>query len=181
MLWAGLLASATFAASAQTPAAAPVPPAAEAQVGAPATTAQPQHKRMDRADLAKRFERMKEMRAKRQAELKDKLALTPAQEQAWAQYNAALQPPAGERAPQQRLKREDFAKMTTPQRLEHMQARQAERTARFAQRADATRDFYAALTPEQQKTFDEQTVRTGQRFHHRGHRHGDAKPAPAQS
>jgi hypothetical protein len=49
-----------------------------------------------------------------------------------------------------------------------MQARQAERSARFAQRIEATRSFYATLSPEQQKTFDAETVHAG---HHGDHRH----------
>ncbi len=67
-----------------------------------------------------------------------------------------------------------------------MQARQAERSARFAKRAEATKTFYAALTPEQQKTFDAETVHAGMHGHrgHRGHHgHGDAghTAAPAKS
>jgi len=65
-----------------------------------------------------------------------------------------------------------------------MQARHAERSARFAKRAEATKTFYAALTPEQQKTFDAETVHAGM---HRGH-HGHGGPdghnhsaAPAKS
>jgi len=73
------------------------------------------------------------------------------------------------------LDRAEFAKLTTPQRLDRMQARQAERNAMFTQRADATRSFYAALTPEQQKTFDaESMARFGRGEHGGQHRH----PAP---
>ena len=58
----------------------------------------------------------------------------------------------------------------------------AERSAAFAKRADATRSFYAALKPEQQKTFDAETLRFGpggERHHGpRGHGH---PPAPAKS
>lgn len=62
-----------------------------------------------------------------------------------------------------------------------MQQRQAERSAMFAKRADATRSFYAALTPEQQKTFDTESM---PRFGPRGpggpgqhHQHGNPPPA----
>ena len=84
------------------------------------------------------------------------------------------------------MDRAEFAKLTTPERLERMQTRQAERSARFAKRAEATKTFYAALTPEQQKTFDAETVHAGMHGHrgHRGH-HGHGyvghTAAPAKS
>lgn len=175
LLLAGLLASATFASSgafAQAPLTAPAPPAAEAQVGA--SKAPAQAKRMDRA---KRFERMQAHRAERLAALKQKLQLTPAQEGAWSNFATAQQPPA-RAAGQGRPDRAELAKMTTPQRLDLMQTRQAERSARFAKRIDATRSFYAALTPEQQKTFDAEGMRFGHRGHgHRHHGHGHGEPA----
>ena len=181
LLWAGLLASATFASSgafAQAPLTAPPPPAAAAQPGAQAP-AKSQLKRVDRA------ERMQAHRAQHLADLKEKLKLTPAQESAWSSFTTAQQPPARPDAAQREARRAEFAKLTTPQRLDRMQARQAERSAMFAKRADATRSFYAALTPDQQKTFDaESMARFGQRGHGGhggpgGHHHGG--PAPAKS
>ncbi|MBS0344199.1 MAG: Spy/CpxP family protein refolding chaperone, partial [Proteobacteria bacterium] len=145
ILWTGLLASVAFAASAQTPPPAPAAPAATAAAAAPGAS------RMERGDPAKRFEQMQQRRTKRLAELKDKLKLDASQESAWSTFAAAQQPPA---PPAQRPSREDIAKMTTPERLDMMQKHQAERSAAFAKRADATRSFYAALKPEQQKTFD---------------------------
>ena len=47
--------------------------------------------------------------------------------------------------------------MTTPQRLDAQQALHAERSADMAKRIEATKSFYAQLTPEQQKTFDAQS------------------------
>jgi len=163
LLWAGLLASATFASSgafAQAPLTAPPAPAASAQPGAQAP-ATPRHQQADRAD---RFERMQAHRAERLAALKEKLKLTPAQEGAWSTFTAAQQPPARPAGPPG-AERAEFAKMTTPQRLDRMQAMQAERSAMFAKRADATRSFYATLSPEQQKTFDAESM---QRFGPRG-------------
>lgn len=169
LLWAGLLASATFAASAQTP----VPPAAEAQPGAQ----QQRSVRVGEArrDPAQRLERMREHRAQRLTALKQKLQLNPAQESAWQSFSTASQPPA---RPHERLDRAEFEKLTTPQRLDRMQARQAERAERFASRAAATRSFYAALTPDQQKVFDTESLRFGPRGghgqHHRHHGHHGA-------
>jgi hypothetical protein len=176
LLWAGLLAGATFAASAQTP----VPPAAEAQPGAQQKQQQPSA-RAERRDPAQRWERMREQRAQRLAALNQKLQLTPAQEGAWQSFSTASQPPA---RPPQRFDRAEFAKLTTPQRLDRMQARQAERAERLAGRAAATRSLYAALTPEQQKVFDAESLHFGPRGghgHHRHHRHGtaDGGAAPA--
>lgn len=170
ILWTGLLASAAFAASAQQTTPAPSPPA-----NAPAAAAP----RMEHGDPAKRFEQMQQRRTKRLADLKDKLKLDASQESAWNSFTAAQQPPA---PPAQRPNRQDVAKLTTPERLDLMQKRQAERSAAFAKRADATRSFYAALKPEQQKTFDAETLRfgpggerhQGQRGHH-GHPQQPAK------
>jgi hypothetical protein len=179
LLWAGLLAGATFAASAQTA----VPPAAEAQPGAQAQQQQQRSLRAEqRRDPAQRWERMREHRAQRLAALKQKLQLTPAQEGAWQSFSTASQPPA--QAPQ-RVDRAEFAKLTTPQRLDRMQARQAQRAERLAARAAATRSFYAALTPEQQKVFDTESLHFGphgDHGHHRHHRHattGTGAAAPA--
>lgn len=44
--------------------------------------------------------------------------------------------------------------MTTPQRLERMARRQAERTADMDKQRAALAKFYAALNPDQQKAFD---------------------------
>ncbi|MBU1359544.1 MAG: Spy/CpxP family protein refolding chaperone [Gammaproteobacteria bacterium] len=174
LLLAALLAGSAFASTgafAQAPITAPTPAAAEAQVGATTPAPQAKHQRMD---PAKRFERMQEHRAQRMAALKEKLKLTPAQESAWTSFTATGKPEPRAQG-QHRMDRAELAKLTTPQRLERMQARQAERNARFTQRADATRAFYAALTPEQQKTFDAESMNSmGRRGHgHHGH-HGHA-------
>jgi len=168
---AGLLATAAFAASAQAPAPAVAPPAG------PAAAAPAAEQRMHKPHDGKHFERMQERRTKHLAELKTKLKLNASQEGAWTTFTAATQPPA---RPAQRADRAaaraEFEKLTTPQRLERMQARQAERSARFAQRAEATKTFYAVLTPEQQKTFDAESMRRGHHGHH-GHRGHLTPPA----
>ncbi|RYF76734.1 MAG: hypothetical protein EOO22_01155 [Comamonadaceae bacterium] len=168
-----LLAGAAFSVGAQTPAAPGTPAAA---VPAPPAA---EH-RMHRTHDGKAFERMQERRAQRQAELKASLKLQPQQESAWAAFSGAMQPPA---RPANRVDRAtaraEFQKLTTPERLARMQARQAERSERFARRADATRSFYAALTPEQQKTFDEATARRGTGGPRGAHPH-HAPHAPAQ-
>jgi len=139
-------------------AAAQTPPAPEAQ---PRVEAQ---QRMEQ-----RQQRMERHMARRAAQLKQKLALTPAQEPAWNAWTESIKP-AG--AMRQRPDREEFAKLTTPERIDRMRALRAERMARMDQRADATKTFYAVLTPEQKKVFDQETLRMHKRgMHHRRH-HG---------
>ncbi|VTU12773.1 hypothetical protein SRS16CHR_00012 [Variovorax sp. SRS16] len=179
LLLAGLLASATFCSAgafAQAP-SAPGVPAAETQSHAgPAA----QHRHMD---PAQRMERMQAHRAKRMADLKLVLQITPAQESAWQSFTAAQQPPARP-AGAARFDRAEFAKLTTPQRLDRIQARQAERSAMFAKRAEATRNFYAALSPVQQKIFDVEAMHfaghgRGGHMGHMGHA-GNEAPAHAK-
>ena len=110
--------------------------------------------------------RMQERMAERQARLKQKLGITAAQEGAWAGWTAAIQPPANWKRPD----RAEFERLTTPERIDRMRALRTERMARMDQRADATKTFYAALSPEQKKTFDNETARflqRGGRHHHR--------------
>jgi len=101
--------------------------------------------------------------AQRMAALKGQLKLTAAQEPAWTAFTAAMQP--GERTA--RLDHKDMDKLTTPERIDRMRALRAQHAAEADRRGEATKTFYAALTPEQQKTFDAQA--------HRGHRMGGMK------
>ncbi|GAA4342959.1 hypothetical protein GCM10023165_25010 [Variovorax defluvii] len=172
---AGLIASAAFACAAFAQAPQPASAAPVAQPQAQATEAAKKEPRMDRAQ---RIERMQAQRAQRLADLKQKLHLESRQESAWNQFAAAQRRPARP-AGQARAEREAFAKMSTPQRLERMQARHAERNTRFNELMTATRNLYATLSPEQQKTFDAQTLRFGPRGHGHGphmHRHGEGEP-----
>ncbi|WP_431099145.1 Spy/CpxP family protein refolding chaperone [Polaromonas aquatica] len=168
LVLAGLLATVGTGAMAQTPAAPPAgsPPVAGKPAG-------PHEGRMGHRDPAK----MQAMIAKHQGELKAKLKLTPAQEGAWTSYTASMQPPVhGARpTPEQRA---EFDKLTTPQRIDKMKElrtqRMAEMNAAMDKRGEATKTFYAALTPEQQKTFDAEHKKHG--FRHGGAR-GHGGPA----
>lgn len=123
-------------------------------------------------DMAQRhtqhMERMQKHHAERQAQLKVALQLTAEQEPAW---NAFVARTAHEPRAMKGMAREDWAKLTTPERLDKMQALKAERDAQMAKRIDATKSFYAALTPEQQKVFDAQAhggmQRAGMKGEHR--------------
>lgn len=112
--------------------------------------------------------------AERQAQLKAALQLTAEQEPAW---NAFVARTAHEPRAMKGMAREDWAKLTTPERLDKMQALKAERDAQMAKRIDATKSFYAALTPEQKKVFDAQAhggmQRAGMKGEHRMGGQGD--------
>jgi periplasmic protein CpxP/Spy len=147
---AALLASLGLAASAQTPATpqpgAATPPAAGS-----------------RYDPARMQERM----ARRLEDLKQKLQITPAQEGAWSTYTSALQPTQQA----QRPSRDEFAQLTTPERIDRMRQLRAQGQAEMDRRGEATKAFYATLTPEQKKVFDTETLRgpwgqAGQHPHH---------------
>lgn len=122
--------------------------------------------------MAQRMEQMQKRHAEHQAQLKTTLKITAAQEPAWNAYVAgtAHTPRMGKTAG------EDWSKLTTPQRLDKMQAHKAERDAQMSKRVDAVKTFYAALTPEQQKVFDTQGHsgfhRAGMKGEHRMGGHG---------
>ena len=59
----------------------------------------------------------------------------------------------------ERPSRDEIAKLTTPQRIEQMRAQRAQRQSLMDKRADATNAFYAALSADQKKVFDAETVR----------------------
>ena len=114
----------------------------------------------DRFDAA----RMQEHIAKRQAQLKHKLQITPTQESAWNAYTAATTPPANFRPPE----RAEFDKLTTPERIDRMRAMRSARAAEMDKRADAAKALYAALSPEQKKVFDAETAPRQHARHHGG-------------
>lgn len=123
---------------------------------------------------AERHAGMQKKMAERQAAFKAELKLTPEQEPAWNAFIARTQPQAG--AAHRQGAREDWSKLTTPQRLDKMQALKAERDAAMAKRVDAIKSFYATLNADQQKVFDSKRLggfqRAGMHRDHRGD-HGD--------
>ena len=151
---------------------------------APATGAQPQmHDRMHRGDHSSMRERMfgnhQERMVKRQAELKTKLKITPAQEGAWATFAAAMQPPANMAGGMMGTHHDpkvkaDLDKLTTPERIDKMRALRAERmttmNAEMDKRGAATKAFYAVLSSEQKAVFDAVSMRGGR--HGMGGEHG---------
>jgi len=158
------LAGASIVAVAQTPAMG---------MGMMAHSGTKDHGRMDPA-------RMQQMMAAHTAELKAKLKVTGAQEDAWAQYVAAMQPPADAGKHMGRDNRqkmhEEWKTLSTPQRIERMNTIKTQRDTQMGKRQEATLVFYRTLSAEQQQVFDANAM-GGQ--HRRGgerggmqHKHG---------
>lgn len=121
-----------------------------------ATAPRGEGRRMDPARWEeRRAARMTEMmkrHADMQAQLKKNLKITAEQEAAWQQFTDATAPKPPAEPPM--MARQDWAKLTTPERLEKMQAMRADRQKVMDQHVAAVKTFYAALSPEQQKVFD---------------------------
>ena len=117
-----------------------------------------------------RAERMQ----KHLGQLKARLAIQPGQEPAWAAFAAALQPMPmqAEEKKSWHWDRTAFAQMTTPERIDRMHELRARRAARQDARGDAMKALYAALTPDQQKTFDKETLRLMRQGREAGGRRG---------
>jgi hypothetical protein len=95
-----------------------------------------------------------ERHQKHLSELKVFLQLQASQEAAWTAFETVMKPP---------MKRHmaavpaDMGKMSTPERIDKMMAIKAERDAEITKRMNASKTFYGALTPAQQKVFDTHT------------------------
>jgi hypothetical protein len=97
---------------------------------------------------------------KRQTELKAKLHLAETQEPAWKAFVDGMKVPAKRLG--ETIDREALAKLTTPERMEKMnavhEANLATMKAHIHQRNETTRTFYSQLSMEQQKVFDAETL-----------------------
>ena len=110
-----------------------------------------------------------EMARRHAQRLRDVLQLRPNQEPALAALMDALKPPEGMRE-KMRAERGAMRGLTTPERLDRMRDRMAQRQAEFDRRAMAIKRFYAQLTPSQQKALDAMGPMLGGGM--RGHGHG---------
>ena len=127
--------------------------------------------------------KMAQMHAKHLSELKAKLKITASQEAAWNAFTESMKPPANLQGT--RPDRPELDKLTTPERIDKMRALRKEHMAAMEaemdKRAEATKTFYAALTPEQQKTFDAEHARMdkrAERFHKMPPADASGKPLP---
>src|SRR5580658_10148738 len=136
--------------------APPAPPAAD--------TAGMHHERM--RDPAER-------RAHRAEHISTVLQLEPSQQAALAAYLDALKPP-GDMKDHTRRADADEGHLPAPERMDHMLAHIDAMRAHLVVATDATKRFYAQLTPSQQKAFDDLAPMM---MHHMGGRggrgHGD--------
>lgn len=121
----------------------------------------PQHQyAATKFDPVKMQERM-DAHAKR---LHDTLKITPAQEGAWQAYLTALKSNMPQRG---QFDRAAFKNMPAPERLEKRIEMAKAHLSRMESNLAATKTFYATLTPEQQKLFDEKAGHFGHRQHPR--------------
>jgi len=109
-------------------------------------------------------------RAERLSGLKAKLDLAPEQEAAWNIFSSASQIGMHRMGGDRKEMREAFAKLSTLERMDRMQARLEMRRVKMAERAEVIKAFYTQLTPEQQKVFDAEAMPKRHRGHH-AHRH----------
>lgn len=114
-------------------------------------------------DQAKMMEKMKAGMEKHQSMMHDKLKITAGQEGAWKTFIETTKPAMMERGEKMRADRKAMEGLSTPARMEKMLEHSKERLAHMQKHLDALKTFYAVLTPEQQKIFDE----SHQRMHHR--------------
>lgn len=168
---AGLLASAAFAAAAQTP-----PPGGPMMGHGPMGAGPHGAQQGGSCRPAQMQTHMAERQARRLALLKAQLKLDAGQEGAWKTFTEAMKP-----QPHKRPTPEDMAALTTPERIDRLQALKAERDAAMTRRANATKAFYATLTAEQKRSFDAATLRVMSGGRHGGHggpdgHHGGGHP-----
>ena len=118
----------------------------------------------ERGRMSMNPERMEKYQEQHLSTLHEKLKLTPQQEAAWTKF-AANRPVLEKQA---RPDPAEMAKLTAPQRLEKGLERMRAMEAKLSEHLAALKEFYAVLTPEQQKIFDEQTPPLGARWERRG-------------
>lgn len=96
-------------------------------------------------------ERHARMQEQHHQQLHDALKLTAEQEPAWKKLMDAEKP----RAAAQGGKPEDWAKLKAPERAEKMLELSKARQEQMTEHVVALKAFYAVLTPEQQKAFED--------------------------
>jgi protein CpxP len=114
-------------------------------------------------DHAKMMEKMKAGMEKHHSLMHDKLKISTEQEGAWKTFIEATKPAMMERGEKMRADRKAMEGLSTPAKMEKMLEHSKERLAHMQKHLDALKTFYAVLTPEQQKIFDD----SHQRMRHR--------------
>jgi protein CpxP len=106
-----------------------------------------------------------EMRAHMAEHLKAALQLQPSQDGALNAFIEAMKSPGDHHDRMDHRQGGEMAHLTTPERLDKMVAHMDERRAQMTAHVAAVRQFYAQLSPSQQKAFDAMSPMMG---HHRG-------------
>ena len=107
--------------------------------------------------------------AQRQNKLHDKLALSAAQEPSWKDLLAESKTAESRPKPDWA----ELSKLSTPERLDRILTMKKERLQAMESRAKVVKSFYAQLTPEQKKVFDESFAHHRQGHEHEGHHRQD--------
>jgi len=89
--------------------------------------------------------------------LHDDLRLSDSQEAAWRSYTLAINP-SPDAIARRRATSELLPLVPTPRRIALIEATMAQDMADYQRQGAAVKAFYGALTPEQQKTFDRDTL-----------------------
>ena len=96
------------------------------------------------------------------AGLHNALHLSPAQEPAWAAYRAAA-PSPGATEQRRRAAAALFPTLESPRRIDLVEAEMRQELLELQRQSKALKGLYAALSPEQQRVFDERTLPPDQR------------------
>jgi len=92
--------------------------------------------------------------------LHDALHLTSVQEDGWRGYKAAIAPDPSSQS-RHRAAAMMMATLPTPRRVDLVNAEMSEDLATTRRQGEAVKAFYAGLTPDQQRTFDHETLQSG--------------------
>lgn len=116
------------------------------------------------ATIEKAHKMRHDMKARYQARLHDALKLNAEQELAWKQWVETHPTPAARMSAEERSA---MAALNTPARMEKMLEKRQQALLQMQKHVDHLKRFYATLSAEQQKTFDEQHRKMAQRMHGR--------------
>ena len=88
----------------------------------------------------------------------DQLKLSPSQDAAWAAYRATVPDPA--HVEQRRAAAATmYPKLPTPRRMDLVEAEMTAELSELRRESAALKSFYGTLTPDQQKLFDQTTLK----------------------
>jgi len=106
--------------------------------------------------MKKMHDMMMKRHTRHMEELKASLQLKPEQEAAWTTFASSMKPQSMNMRP---VPAAEFEKLTTPERIDKMQALLTQHHNAMQKRGEAAKTFYASLSDEQKKTFDQQTAK----------------------